>query len=71
LSRHPPNVRPGECVGLGALRAFHPLANSPALAGGLDLRKIFGLDIGAFDFLGRPLPPGRFPLGAIATPAIE
>jgi hypothetical protein len=70
LSHHPLEVRPGERHGLQAVRAFRPLPTSPALAGGLDLRKTFGLDIGSRDFLGRPLA-GRFPLGAIATPALD
>ncbi|MGO8699194.1 MAG: right-handed parallel beta-helix repeat-containing protein [Limisphaerales bacterium] len=71
LSRHPAGFHPGQCVGLHAVRAFHPLAKSPALADGLDLRKMFGLDPGGQDLLG-PLPPsGNLPLGAIATPALE
>ena len=71
LTRHPANFRPGQCVGLRTVRAFHPMPKSPALADGLDLRKVFGLDPGREDLLG-PLPPsGKFPLGAIATPALE
>jgi hypothetical protein len=70
LSQHPPDVRPGQRLGLQALRAFRPLPGSPARAGGLDLRKKFGLDIGARDLLGQPLA-GRFPLGAIGTPALD
>lgn len=68
LSQPPPGVRPGERRGLQAERAYRPRPTSPALAGGLDLRKTFGLDIGDRDLLGRPLA-GRFPLGAIGTPA--
>jgi len=49
-----------------SLMAFRPLPRSPALAGGLDLRSRFGLDVGSSDFLGQPLPAaGPFPLGAI------
>jgi Right handed beta helix region len=71
LSRQPPGTRPGERHGLHALRAFRPLPGSPALAGGWDLRKKFGLDTGARDFFG-PLPAAdRFPLGAIGKPALE
>lgn len=71
LSSHPAGFHPGQCVGLGTVRAFHPLARSPALAGGLDLHKLFGLDTGRQDLLG-PLPPeNKFPLGAIATRALE
>jgi hypothetical protein len=70
LSRHPAGFHPGQCVGLPTVRAFHPLAKSPALADGLDLRKMFGLDPGSQDLLG-PLPPGKWPIGAIATPALE
>jgi hypothetical protein len=71
LTRHPHAVRAGERLGLQTVRAFRPLPSSPALAGGLDLRQKFGLDAGTRDFLG-PLPlAGRFPLGAIGTPAIE
>ncbi len=71
LSRNPPDARPGERRGLQAAHAFRPLPTSPALAGGLDLRKMFGLDTGARDFLGLLPSAGRFPLGAIGTPAIE
>jgi hypothetical protein len=35
------------------------------------LRKLFGLDTGARDFLGLLPTEGRFSLGAIATPATE
>jgi hypothetical protein len=71
LSRHPPDARPGERRGLRSVRAFRPLPTSPALAGGLDLRKKFGLDTGAWDFLGLLPLAGQFPLGAIGTPALE
>jgi hypothetical protein len=71
LSLHPPGAPPGRPCGLRLLRAFHPLPGSPALAGGLDLRQKFGLDTGARDFLGLLPPAGRFPLGAIGTPALE
>jgi hypothetical protein len=57
--------------GLKATYVFLPLPNSPALAGGLDLRKIFGLDPGERDFLGLLPQAGQFPLGAIGTPAVE
>ena len=70
LSSHPIEVRPGQPIGLSSLQAFRPLANSPALAGGLDLRRKFGLDIGSRDLLGMLLPAsGRLPLGAIGAPA--
>jgi hypothetical protein len=71
LSRQPPDARPGESHGLQALRAFRPLPGSPALAGGWDLRKKFGLDPGDRDLLGLLPLPGPFPLGAIGTPALE
>jgi hypothetical protein len=71
LSRDLPDARPGERRGLQAVRAFRPLPSSPALAGGLDLRKIFGLDTGGRDFLGLLPLAGRFPLGAIGTPALQ
>lgn len=63
LSHHPPDVVPGGRHGLEAGRAFRPLPGSPALAGGLDLRKKFGLDTGPRDSLGTPLA-GNLPLGA-------
>jgi len=66
-----PDARPGEHRGLQPMRAFRPLPSSPAVAGGLDLRKRFGLDTGARDFLGLLPGAGRFPLGAIGTPAVE
>jgi len=69
FSRQRPDVPPGERRGLAAGRAFRPLAGSPALVGGLDLRKKFGLDIGLRDFLGTPLA-GALPLGAIGAPAL-
>ena len=66
LTRHPRNVRAGKHIGLPMLRAFRPRANSPATAGGLDLRQMFGLDVGRRDFLGAALPnSGRLPVGAI------
>ena len=69
LSHHSPDVSPEQRRGLRAGRAFRPLAGSPALAGGMDLRKRFGLDIGSRDFLGTPLA-GALPLGAIGAPAL-
>ena len=72
LTAHPPEVRPGQPVGLTSLRAFQPLINSPALMGGLDLRGKFGLDIGLRDFTGRVLPSSaRLPLGAISPPSFQ
>jgi hypothetical protein len=71
LSRHSPDARPGERRGLRTVRAFRPLRSSPAMAGGLDLRKKFGLDTGGWDFLGLLPLAGQFPLGAIGTPALE
>jgi hypothetical protein len=68
LSNHAPDVSPSERRGLQAGRAFRPLPGSPALVGGLDLRKKFGLDIGQRDFLGTPLS-GALPLGAIGAAA--
>jgi hypothetical protein len=69
LSYHPHNIAPGERRRPEAGRAFRPLPGSPALAGGLDLRKKFGMDIGPHDFLGTPLA-GNLPLGAIGAPAL-
>jgi Right handed beta helix region len=71
LSGQPPGTHPGERRGLQTLRAFRPLPNSPALAGGWDLRKRFGLDTGTRDFLGLLPLAGPFPLGAIGTHALE
>lgn len=66
LTSHPHGERAGERIGLRGLRAFRPLADSPAIAGGLDLRTMFGLDVGQRDFLGAPLPgSGWLPIGAI------
>jgi hypothetical protein len=66
LTSHASSVRAGERVGVRTLRAFRPRAASPANAGGLDLRKLFGLDVGGRDFAGAPLPSaGKLPLGAI------
>jgi len=65
-------VHPGQLVGLDSLRAFRPLPNSPALAGGLDLRAVFGLDSGSGDLLGLTLPAsGHLPLGAISAASIQ
>jgi hypothetical protein len=71
LSRLPEDAHPGKGQGLEALRAFRPLPGSPALAGGLDLRKRFGMDTGARDFLGLLPLTGGFPLGAIGTVQME
>ena len=69
LSHQPPDAPPSEHRGILAGRAFRPLPGSPALAGGLDLRKKFGLDIGLHDFLGTPLA-SALPLGAIGAPSL-
>lgn len=69
LSLHPSGAATGDRRGLQAGQAFRPLPGSPALAGGLDLRRKFALDVGLRDFLGTPLP-GVLPLGAIAAPAL-
>jgi len=72
LTSQPPGVHPGQLVGLDSLRAFRPLPNSPALAGGLDLRAVFGLDSGSGDLLGLTLPAsGHLPLGAISAASIQ
>jgi hypothetical protein len=71
LSRHPPDARPAERPGLQDMRAFRPLPSSPAQAGGLDLRKKFGTDTGARDFLGLLPLAGGFPLGAIGAAQLE
>jgi hypothetical protein len=71
LRGHPPGTQAFERHGAQTMRGYRPLPNSPALAGGWDLRKRFGLDAGPRDFLGRLLPADRWPLGAIATPALE
>lgn len=65
-----PEPDAGGRRGVPDLRDFRPLPHSPALAGGVDLRRRFGLDPGAHDLLGVPLA-GRFPLGAIAAPALD
>jgi len=71
LSQHSNYHPQPNYPGLQELRAFRPLPGSPALAGGLDLRKKFGMDTGDRDFLG-PLPvAGGFPLGAIGTTQME
>ena len=65
LTGHSPSVSPGERVGLPQLRAFLPRPRSPSTVGGMDLRSVFGLDVGARDFSGVPLPDsGGMPLGA-------
>jgi hypothetical protein len=71
LSRHAADERPAGQRELQDMRAFRPLPGSPALAGGLDLRQKFGLDIGPRDFLGLLPLSGPFPLGAIGMPALE
>jgi hypothetical protein len=69
-------IAPGTGTGVPheleyAVTEFRPSPSSPAVKGGLDLRKIFGVDTGTRDFLG-PLPrTGPFPLGAIGTPPLE
>lgn len=60
----------GGILGHPPLHRFSPRPDSPALGAGLDLRRRFGLDPGARDLLGRPLLD-RFPIGAIAPPAVE
>jgi hypothetical protein len=71
LSQKPSGSPVGESHELQAVRAFQPLPNSPALAGGLDLRKLFGLDPGSRDILGLLPMTGQFPVGAIGTPGLE
>jgi hypothetical protein len=71
LSRDTPDAPHSGHDRLLAITAFHPLPTSPALAGGLDLRKMFGMDTGALDFLVQLPLAGRFPLGAIGTPAFK
>jgi hypothetical protein len=71
LTGNPPDAHPGGRRGLQAGRAMRPLPGSPALAGGLDLRKMFGLDTGTRDFFGVLPVAGGFPLGAIGTQALE
>jgi hypothetical protein len=69
LSSHAPGARAPLPITLSSLRAFRPLAKSPAIKGGLDLPQIFGLSTGARDFLGQRLPfSGPWPLGAICEP---
>jgi len=67
LSIHAPDGPRGERPGLQAGRTFRPLPGSPALLGGLDLRKRAGLNMGPHDFLGTPLSDA-LPLGAIGAP---
>jgi hypothetical protein len=71
LSRPAENSGSPKRHDLGDLRAFRPLPGSPALAGGLDLGKKFGLDTGDRDFLGQLPAAGGFPLGAIRTAQFE
>jgi hypothetical protein len=71
LNRKPPGAASVEQRGLEAVRAFVPLPPSPVVAGGLDLRKVFGLDTGTRDFLGLLPDSGRFPIGAIGKPVVE
>jgi len=71
LSSNSPDPLSVERRGIQAVSAFRPLRRSPAIAGGLDLRKMFGLDTGSRDFLGLLPMADRFPLGAIGTPALE
>ena len=66
--RHDPADGPRQ--GVPALRAFRPLPHSPALAGGLDLRRRFGIQMGDRDLLGVALTD-RLPIGAIAAPALD
>jgi hypothetical protein len=56
--------------GVPPLVWFRPLPRSPALADGLDLRRRFGVGTVERDLLGVPLAD-RFPLGAIAAPALD
>jgi hypothetical protein len=50
---------------LAILTAYQLRAGSPAIDAGLDLRTQFGLDPGARDFYGNPLPQGeKFDIGA-------
>ena len=41
---------------LGALTAYLLRTNSPCLRAGLDLKALFGIEIGKRDFYGQPLP---------------
>jgi hypothetical protein len=71
LSPHSSDAPLAQRPGLQDLRAFRPLPGSPALAGGLDLRKKFAMDTGDRDFLGLLPLAGGFPLGAIGTTQLE
>ena len=66
-------VNAGESMGgrraLATLSAFRLLPGSPLIDAGLDLAARFGLDVGAQDFWGTPLPQGRgFDVGACEAP---
>jgi hypothetical protein len=71
LSKAFPGAPAVEPQDLQIMRAFRPTPNSPALAGGWDLRKTFGLNTGDRDFLGLLPRGGPFPLGAIGTRGLE
>ena len=51
------------------LTAYTPRAGSPVIGAGLDLKRLFGDDVGATDFLGRPVRGDALPIGAVAGPA--
>jgi hypothetical protein len=61
-----PRGQAGDLMWSGRLTRFQPPAGSPALDAGIDLKALFNLDHGGFDFLKSKTPVGNAPdIGAI------
>jgi len=59
------NVTVGDPTKLRTLTAYRLQENSPLIDAGLDLRRLFGIDVGKRDFYGNPVPQGKgFDIGA-------
>jgi hypothetical protein len=59
----------GDALLLPALRSYRLLPDSPLVDAGLDLRKLFGLSVGANDLWRNPIPQGRgYDIGAHEAP---
>lgn len=55
----------GDPTTLPALSVYRLRENSPLIDAGLDLRRLFGIDVGKRDFYGNPIPQGKgFDIGA-------
>jgi len=59
----------GDPATLHTLRAYRLQENSPLIDAGLDLQRLFGIDVGKRDFYGNSIPQGKgYDVGAHESP---